>query len=133
MHEWRLLQGRAAVGRQPPGVVEFRQRQMRGPRRLHGNTGIEITLRLAPQFLFRAKAPERQQQRAVARIGLQPFFGALDAPHGRLREDIQSILGSVSQNPGAPTAGELLRIKEMQAELAKMKADWEAFLKSIGK
>ena len=52
---------------------------------------------------------------------------------GRLREDIQSILGSVSQNPGAPTAGELLRIKEMQGELAKMKADWEAFLKSIGK
>ena len=49
---------------------------------------------------------------------------------GRLREDIQSIAGSVGQNPIAPTAGELLRIKEMQAELAKMTADWDAFLKA---
>ena len=49
---------------------------------------------------------------------------------GRLREDIQSIFGSVTQNPIAPTAGELLRIKEMSADLAKMTADWTAFLKA---
>lgn len=49
---------------------------------------------------------------------------------GRLREDIQSIAGSIGQNPIAPTAGELLRLKELQAELAKMTTDWDAFLKA---
>ncbi len=50
---------------------------------------------------------------------------------GRLREEIQSLSGSVGQAPGPPTAGELLRIKEVTADLAKMNADWEAFLGSI--
>jgi photosystem II stability/assembly factor-like uncharacterized protein len=47
---------------------------------------------------------------------------------GRLRDEIQSLAGSVSSNPGAPTAGELVRIKEVSADLDKMTADWKAFL-----
>ena len=51
---------------------------------------------------------------------------------GRLREDIQSLAGSVGQNPGPPTAGETLRIKEVTANLAETLADWDRFLKSVG-
>jgi photosystem II stability/assembly factor-like uncharacterized protein len=47
---------------------------------------------------------------------------------GRLREEIQSLAGSVSANPGAPTAGELVRIKEVTADLDKMTAEWKAFV-----
>jgi photosystem II stability/assembly factor-like uncharacterized protein len=47
---------------------------------------------------------------------------------GRLREEITTLAGSVSANPGAPTAGELIRIKEVTADLDKMTVDWKAFL-----
>jgi hypothetical protein len=47
---------------------------------------------------------------------------------GRLREEITTLAGSVEANPGAPTAGELVRIKEVTADLDKMTADWKAFL-----
>jgi hypothetical protein len=48
---------------------------------------------------------------------------------GRLREEITSLAGSIAANPGAPTAGELVRIKEVTADLDKMTTDWQAFLK----
>ena len=47
---------------------------------------------------------------------------------GRLREEIQTLSGSVTANPGAPTQGELQRIKEVTANLDKMTTDWKAFL-----
>ena len=50
---------------------------------------------------------------------------------GRLRDEIQSLAGSLAQIPGPPTAGEQLRMKEVTADLAKMSADWDAFLTSI--
>ncbi len=50
---------------------------------------------------------------------------------GRLREDIQSLAGSIGQNPGPPTAGETLRVKEVTGNLAETLADWDRFLKSV--
>ncbi|HEY6357571.1 MAG TPA: hypothetical protein VIX35_04975, partial [Vicinamibacterales bacterium] len=47
---------------------------------------------------------------------------------GRLREEITTLAGSVEANPGAPTAGELVRLKEVTADLDKMTTDWKAFL-----
>jgi photosystem II stability/assembly factor-like uncharacterized protein len=47
---------------------------------------------------------------------------------GRLREEITTLAGSVEANPGAPTAGELVRLKEVTADLDKMTADWKTFL-----
>ncbi|TAK15574.1 MAG: hypothetical protein EPO35_06990 [Acidobacteria bacterium] len=50
---------------------------------------------------------------------------------GRLREDIQGLAGSIGQNPGPPTAGEIVRLKEVTGNLAETLADWDRFLKSI--
>jgi photosystem II stability/assembly factor-like uncharacterized protein len=50
---------------------------------------------------------------------------------GRLREDITSLAGSVTANPGPLTAGEKLRLAEIKVELEKLGADWESFLKTI--
>jgi hypothetical protein len=50
---------------------------------------------------------------------------------GRLREDIQSLAGSIGANPIAPTAGETLRVKEVTSNLAETLADWDRFLKSV--
>jgi len=50
---------------------------------------------------------------------------------GRLREDIQSLAGSIGQNPGPPTASETLRMKEVAGNLAETLADWDRFLKSV--
>jgi len=50
---------------------------------------------------------------------------------GRLREDITSLLGSVTANPGAPTAGEKTRLAEVKVELEKLSTEWDAFLKTI--
>jgi photosystem II stability/assembly factor-like uncharacterized protein len=50
---------------------------------------------------------------------------------GRLRDDVTSILGSVTQNPGAPTAGEILRTKEMVTEIATISAEWDKFAASV--
>lgn len=51
---------------------------------------------------------------------------------GRLREDIQSLAGSIGATPIAPTAGETLRLKEITANLAETIADWDRFLKGVG-
>lgn len=51
---------------------------------------------------------------------------------GRLREDIQSLAGSIGATPIAPTAGETLRLKEITANLAETIADWDRFLKRVG-
>ena len=50
---------------------------------------------------------------------------------GRLREDITSLAGSVTANPGPLTAGEKQRLGEIKVELDKLTADWEAFRKTI--
>ena len=50
---------------------------------------------------------------------------------GRLREDIQGLAGSIGQNPGPPNAGEVLRMKEVAANLAETLADWDRYLKSV--
>ena len=50
---------------------------------------------------------------------------------GRLREDIQSLSGSTTANPGPLTAGEKQRLGEVKADLAKMSADWAVFTKTI--
>ena len=50
---------------------------------------------------------------------------------GRLREDIQSLLGSTTAVPGPLTAGEKLRLGEVRAELDKMSAEWQTFLATV--
>jgi photosystem II stability/assembly factor-like uncharacterized protein len=50
---------------------------------------------------------------------------------GRLREEITSLAGSVTANPGPLTAGEKLRIGEVKTDLDKMKTEWETFLKTV--
>jgi hypothetical protein len=51
---------------------------------------------------------------------------------GRLREDIQSLAGSIGANPTNLTAGEKQRLGEIKQELDKMSTDWQAFLKTVG-
>jgi hypothetical protein len=50
---------------------------------------------------------------------------------GRLREDIQSLAGSTSANPGPLTAGEKQRMTEVKADLDKMNADWTNFMRTV--
>jgi photosystem II stability/assembly factor-like uncharacterized protein len=50
---------------------------------------------------------------------------------GRLREDIQSLAGSTSANPGPLTAGEKQRMTEVKADLDKMNADWTKFMRTV--
>ena len=50
---------------------------------------------------------------------------------GRLREDIQSLLGSATAVPGPLTAGEKIRLGEVKAELDQMSAEWQTFLTTV--
>ena len=50
---------------------------------------------------------------------------------GRLREDIQSLLGSVTAVPGPLTAGEKVRVTEVKGELDKLNAEWQVFLGTV--
>jgi hypothetical protein len=50
---------------------------------------------------------------------------------GRLREDIQSLLGSTTAVPGPLTAGEKLRLGEVKGELDKLSGEWQAFLTTV--
>ena len=50
---------------------------------------------------------------------------------GRLREDITSLLGSTTTNPGALTAGEKQRLSEVKVELDALAAEWEKFRATI--
>jgi len=50
---------------------------------------------------------------------------------GRLRDDIQSLLGSVTAVPGPLTAGEKLRITEVKGELDKLNTEWQTFLGTV--
>jgi photosystem II stability/assembly factor-like uncharacterized protein len=52
---------------------------------------------------------------------------------GRLREDIQSLLGSVTAVPGPLTAGEKVRVTEVKGELDKLNAEWQTFLGTVKK
>jgi hypothetical protein len=52
---------------------------------------------------------------------------------GRLRDDIQSLLGSVTAVPGPLTAGEKQRVTEVKGELDKLNAEWQAFLGTVKK
>ena len=51
---------------------------------------------------------------------------------GRLREEITSLAGSATANPGALTAGEKVRLGEVKTDLDKMTTEWQAFLKTVG-
>ena len=50
---------------------------------------------------------------------------------GRLREDIQSLLGSATAVPGPLTAGEKIRLGEVKVELDRMSAEWQTFLTTV--
>ena len=78
----------------------------------------------AKALLDKAKALRFQMGRLPGEMGYRI--------EGRLREEIQSLSGSVTANPGALTAGEKQRLGEVKADLDKMDADWKAFLKTIG-
>ena len=78
----------------------------------------------AKALLDKAKALRFQMGRLPGEMGYRI--------EGRLREDIQSLSGSITSNPGGLTAGEKVRVGEVKIELDKMGADWQAFLKTVG-
>lgn len=77
------------------------------------NPAAQAVLSQAKDFRFR-----------MGRVGQEQGYRI----QGRLREEIQTLEGSVTANPGPPTAGELVRLKEVTADLDKMTTDWKAFL-----
>jgi photosystem II stability/assembly factor-like uncharacterized protein len=50
---------------------------------------------------------------------------------GRLREEITSLSGSVTSNPGPLTAGEKVRMGEVKTDLDALNTEWQNFLKTI--
>ena len=60
-------------------LVQARQLEMRGAQRFDRQRRFQVTLRLAPQFVLQAEPAEHQQQARIARLALEPGFGAGDA------------------------------------------------------
>ena len=81
--------------------------------KLSSNPAASKVLDQAKDFRFR-----------MGRVGQEQGYRI----QGRLREEIQTLAGSIEANPGPPTAGELVRVKEVTADLSKMETDWKAFL-----
>src|SRR5262249_9821281 len=81
--------------------------------KLSSNPAASKVLDQAKDFRFR-----------MGRVGQEQGYRI----QGRLREEIQTLAGSVEANPGPPTAGEMVRVKEVTADLGKMESDWKAFL-----
>jgi photosystem II stability/assembly factor-like uncharacterized protein len=89
----------------------------------------------AIQKLTASTAPEAKAALATAR-NIRFRMARLPGEQGyriqgRLRDDVNSILGSVTSNPGAPTAGELVRTKELVAEVAAIGVEWDKFAASV--
>src|SRR5687768_12597760 len=73
-----VVAGRVMVAE---ALLQPRVGEMRAVGRVDRQARLQVALRLAPQRAVGAQPPEREQQRGIVRVLLQPPFGALDPLH----------------------------------------------------